>query len=117
MAAPKGNRFASHDKPWTNALQRVLAQLEVKDDTGKVTVRAGDALRQIAEVTVLSALVGNKDAIKEIADRLDGRPTDNVNVNHSRDPGAMSTNELAAEIIRRRASEAGSSSEIPPSVH
>lgn len=102
MAAPKGNKFASHEKPWTDALRRVLAQLEVKDEAGKVQVKAGEALRQIAEVTVLAAIGGDKDARKEISDRLDGRPSEFVNVNHSRDPREMSTDELAAEILQER---------------
>lgn len=68
MAAPKGNKFASHDKPWTDALRRVLAQYEDGD------VKRGNALRKIAEVTIQQALAGDKDARKEIAERLDGKP-------------------------------------------
>ena len=117
MAAPKGNRFASHEKPWTNALQRVLAQLEVKDATGKVQVKAGEALRQIAEVTVMRALNGDKDARKEIADRMDGKPTEFLNVNHGRDPAEMSTDELAAEILRERANKEGGGEEQPAILH
>ena len=98
-------------------MQRVLAQLEVKDNNGKVIVKPGEALRQIAEVTVLAAIGGNKDAIKEIAERMDGKPTDNVNVNHSRNPGEMSTDELAAEILRRRVGEQVSSPPVATSVH
>lgn len=71
MSAPKGNKFAAHDKPWTNALERVLKQLEV-DVRGKK--RAGEALRLIAETTVRQAIAGDKDARREIADRLDGKP-------------------------------------------
>lgn len=117
MAAPKGNKFGSHDKPWTNALQRVLAQLEVKDADGKVTIKAGEALRQIAETTVLQAIAGDKDARKEVADRMDGRPTEFVNVNHSRNPGEMTTDELAAEILRERANSQSPSEAIPSVVH
>ncbi len=105
MAFPKGNKFASHDKPWTNALQRVLAQLEVKDANGKVIAKAGEALRAIAERTVELAIMGDKDARKEISDRLDGKPSEFVNVNTTRDPSMMSTDELAAEIARERAAE------------
>lgn len=117
MAFPKGNKFASHDKPWTNALQRVLAQFETPDEKGKAGIKAGEALRLIAEATVMQALAGDKDARKEISDRLDGKPSEFVNVNHSRDPGAMTTDELATEILRGRAAESGSSSESPTSVH
>jgi hypothetical protein len=117
MAAPKGNKFASHDKPWTNALQRVLTQLEVKDADGKVVAKAGEALRLIAEVTVQRAIAGDKDARKEIADRMDGKPSEFLNVNHSRDPAEMSTDELAAEILRERANQPGPSQEQPSKLH
>lgn len=115
MGAPKGNKFAAHDKPWTNALQRVLAQLEVKDETGKVKIKAGEALRFIAETTVLQALAGDKDARKEVADRMDGKPSEYVNVNHTQDPQEMTTDEirqrLAAIDRERRALEADAGAE------
>lgn len=116
MAAPKGNKFASHDKPWTNALQRVLAQLEVPGPEGK-GIKAGEALRAIAEATVLQAIAGDKDARKEIADRMDGKPSEFVNVNHSRNPGEMSTDELAAEILRERADSPSPVKEVPTKLH
>jgi len=117
MAAPKGNKFGSHDKPWTNALQRVLKQLELKDKEGKVSVAAGEALRAIAEQTVMLAIHGDKDARKEIADRLDGKPSEFVDVNLHRDPSQMTTDELAAEIVRERAAESRQREEQPSSVH
>ena len=102
MAAPKGNKFASHEKPWTNALQRVLAQLEIKDEDGQVQVAAGEALRQIAEITVMRALSGDKDARKEIADRMDGKPTEFVNVNHYQDATALSEDEILEQLASIR---------------
>lgn len=117
MGAPKGNKFASHDKPWTNALQRVLAQLEVKDADGKIIAKAGEALRLIAEETVRRAMAGDKDARQEIANRMDGKPTEFLDVNHRRDPAMMSTDELAAEIARERASESSKREAESPSVH
>ncbi len=119
MPFPKGNRFASHDKPWTNALQRVLAQLEIKNADGKVIAKAGEALRLIAEETVMRAAAGDKDARKEIADRLDGKPTEFLNVNHSADPGNLSDEELA-DIARgsgERAAEATASAPKPSELH
>lgn len=68
--APLGNRYSAHDKPWTNALQRALARYE--DPTEKI--KAAQALNRIADKTVKAALEGDKDARKEIAERLDGRP-------------------------------------------
>lgn len=119
MAAPKGNRFGSHDKPWTNALQRVLKQLEVKNADGQVIAKVGEALRLIAEETVTRAIAGDKDARKEIADRLDGKPTEFLNVNHTADPGNLSDDELAniASASRDRTAEAQESAPKPSELH
>lgn len=119
MGAPKGNRFGAHDKPWTNALQRVLAQLEVKDADGKVVAKAGEALRLIAETTVERACAGDKDARKEIADRLDGKPTEFLNVNHSTDPTNISDEQLAniATGSGNRTVEAQGSAPEPSQLH
>lgn len=54
-------------KPWTKTLERALAQYEKGD------VKAGEALRRIADRVVEGALAGDKDSVKEIAERLDGK--------------------------------------------
>ena len=66
--APKGNRNAKKAKDWENALRRILAQYTSE------TVPQGQALSAIAEVCVMQALAGDKDARNEIANRLDGKP-------------------------------------------
>lgn len=47
-----------------------MAQYENKE----AKIRKGQALRKVAEVVVQKALMGDKDAVKEIGDRLDGKP-------------------------------------------
>jgi hypothetical protein len=74
MAAPKGNRNAKKGKAWEMALRRALGTYEDK----QAGIAPGQALRKIAEVVVVQALSGNKDAITEIANRLDGKPTEHV---------------------------------------
>ena len=66
--APIGNKNGSRDKPWTNALERALAQYEETD------CRLGQAIRRIADGVVRRALDGDPIACKEIAERLDGKP-------------------------------------------
>lgn len=70
--APKGNRNAAKGKAWANALQRALAQYESDG------VVRGEALRAIADKCIEQALEGDKDARKEIGDRLDGRPAQTI---------------------------------------
>lgn len=59
--APVGNTNATKAKPWRDALDRALAQ----DD--------GKKLRAAAEKLLSCAADGEAWAIKEIADRLDGK--------------------------------------------
>lgn len=69
MAAPAGNQNARKAKDWENALRRVLTQYE----NPEAKIGRGEALAKIAEVCVLQAIAGDKDARTEIANRLDGK--------------------------------------------
>ena len=68
MAAPRGNKNAAKGKRWEGALTKALARYS--DDA----VKAGQALDSIALVVVKQALEGDREAIAEIANRLDGKP-------------------------------------------
>ncbi len=68
MAAPIGNRNAAKAKRWETALTKALARYS--DDR----VKAGEALDKIAEVVVRQAIKGDRDSIVEIANRIDGKP-------------------------------------------
>lgn len=61
-----GNKNASHDKPWSNALRRALLEGN------------GKKLRAVADQLVAKAESGDVQAIKEIGDRLDGRPAQTI---------------------------------------
>ena len=61
MAAPKGNRNAAHDKPWANHLLRAAKQ-------------DPDRMRRIADKLLDMAAEGDVAAIREMVDRLDGKP-------------------------------------------
>ena len=65
MGAPIGNVNALKNKPWGDALRRCLARREQE---------GGKALNAIAEVLTEKALEGDLAAIKELGDRLDGKP-------------------------------------------
>ena len=93
MAAPKGNRFAAHDKPWTRALERHFAQNP-------------DKLAKLAAVTADFALAGDPAARKEIADRLDGKPVQPVEMSGSietREAAEMTDAELESIAARSSA--------------
>ena len=69
-ANPSGRRKS---KPFLEALNRAL---EAKAEDGRAK------LEHVAEAMVKAALDGEVPALKEIADRLDGKPTQEMEVTH-----------------------------------
>lgn len=61
MAAPIGNKNASKNRPWAEAINRAL----LAED--------GKKLRAVAEKLIVQALEGDVQALKEIGDRIDGK--------------------------------------------
>lgn len=62
MAAPHGNKNATKNKPWSEAINRAL----MAED--------GKKLRALAEKLIEKALEGDVPALKEVGDRLEGKP-------------------------------------------
>lgn len=71
--APLGNKNAVHARPWTDALRK-----ELIDPDGK-------RLRAIAARVCKMAEDGDIQAIREISDRLDGKPVQAIVAEHSGD--------------------------------
>lgn len=59
--APEGNKNATKNRPWAEAVHRAL----LAED--------GKKLRQIADKLIDKALEGDVSALKEIGDRVDGK--------------------------------------------
>jgi hypothetical protein len=85
MAFTKGNQLGAKSRLFDGALKRAIAQ----DD--------GQRLRQAAEKLLDLAAGGEAWAIKELADRLDGKSQQNVSVER-KDVRDLSLAELAAEM-------------------
>ena len=67
MGAPLGNRNgAKENRLWGDALKRAVAQND------------GEKLRTIADKLIALASDGDVHAIKELGDRLDGRPRQQI---------------------------------------
>lgn len=65
MAAPVGNRNAAKAKVWSSAIERALER------------RASErmpAINELAEKLIEMGLLGDLPALKEIGDRLEGKP-------------------------------------------
>lgn len=91
-ANPSGRRKGT---PFTDALHLSISELEKKGDP-----KSRRKLRVIAEALVEKAMTGDIQAIKEVADRLDGKPVQQQIL--SGDPDAplhtVSTSPLPAEV-------------------
>jgi len=77
MAAPKGNTNGAKAKQWSAAIERALD----KRIPGKTRV---EALDDLAEKLLRQCEEGDLAALKELGDRLDGKPSqqiDHGNVN------------------------------------
>lgn len=116
MPAPRGNQNAAKGKRWQKALEKALARFS-KDGTVE------DGLAQIATCVVELAAAGDKDAWREIGDRIDGKPQVSVELRDNREPRDWTDAELDA-IIASYAGRGGSdqvgahaSTPEPDSVH
>lgn len=96
--AQKGNKNAAKNKNWEAALRRVLATFELKNEAGETTVARGEALRKIAEQCVMQAIAGDKDARAEIANRLDGKPKEHVQIDQTIDVRTGSADSLESRL-------------------
>jgi hypothetical protein len=70
--APLGNQNAAKGKKWKAAVDRALGE--------KSRVLGKEALDECARVLIEQALAGEQWAIKELGDRLDGKPTQQTEV-------------------------------------
>lgn len=90
MAGVKGRSGTNkgQDRPFRDALRRAV--MEAEGDEKK--------LHKIARALVTQATSGDVSAIREIADRLDGKPRQetDLTINDNRDPSTLSDAELAA---------------------
>ena len=64
--APEGNKNNTKNRPWSDAIRRAL----LAED--------GKKLRQIADKIVELAAAGDVQAIKELGDRVEDKPTQPV---------------------------------------
>lgn len=75
--APQGNHNAAKGKLYNDALRRALAR------AGK-TVDGG--LNKVCDQLVTAALAGEQWAIKEVADRIDGKAAQSMDVTLTKNP-------------------------------
>ena len=102
MARPLGSQ--NKDKPFREALRMELAA-------------AGDSLkelRQIARAHSDMAKGGDMAAIKELADRLDGKPAQEATITHLHDVAELTDRQIAERIAELRGTEPSDGDTAPP---
>ena len=111
MAGVKGRSGTNkgHDRPFRDALRRAV--MEVDGDEKK--------LFRLARQLVNQGVAGDVSAIREIADRLDGKPRQetDVNLNDNRDPSRIPDAELASIIAGSGGADAVEPAEDTGVVH
>ncbi len=88
MAAPHGNQNAAKAKEWEQSLKRAMAR-KADGDYRKT-------LDDIATVVVNAALAGEQPAWREVAERMDGKAAQSIDVGSDPDKPL-----LLQEIVRR----------------
>lgn len=90
MAAPKNPVGPKSDKIWRDAVMRAVRRIHEDGDA--------QALERLADTLVAKGLEGDTPALKEIGDRLDGKPSQEstVTLTHKHDATDWTRDELVA---------------------
>ena len=72
MGAPVGNQNASNVKVWSDAIRRAMARAEHDPVVGHRTLNA------LADRLLEKAAEGDMAALKELGDRLEGKPAQTI---------------------------------------
>lgn len=92
MGAPVGNLNASKSKRWYEALDRAIKQDE------------GQRLRMAAEKLLDLAASGESWAVRELGDRLDGKPTQQTELSGPNGGAIETVSKIVREIADPKAS-------------
>lgn len=95
MAAPKGNQNAAKAKQWSAAIERALDKRALR----KGHKSRAEALDELAEQLLIQCEDGSLMAIKELADRLDGKPAQAVALSGDED-NPLAFTEIVRKVIK-----------------
>lgn len=89
--APVGNQNGKRGKAWADAVRRAIREkYEGEDYEAK--------LAQLAKKLIEAADAGDMSALKEVGDRLDGKPSQSIDVGS--DPDRPLVQKIVREIVR-----------------
>ena len=85
--APAGNKNATKNRPWADAINRAL----LAED--------GKKLRELAERLIERAIEGDIPALKEIGDRVDGKAAQQVQLSGDPD-NPIRLEKIVREVVK-----------------
>ena len=94
MGAPEGNQNAKNGKLWRQAIQRALEKRAA--DNGR---HKNAELDELAEKLLCACHDGDLSALKELGDRLEGKPAQAIVGDDEYDPFRM-VQKVVREIVR-----------------
>lgn len=95
MAAPKGNQNAAKAKQWSAAIERALDKRALNRG-GKTRA---EALDELAESFLKACDDGNLVALKELADRLDGKAAQSMSISGDEE-NPLAFTEIVRKIVK-----------------
>lgn len=78
MSAAPGNQYAARGRVWRDAINRALANRSRVDQVNAIDVLAEKLLAKCDE--------GDMQALKELGDRIEGKPTQPISGDDEKDP-------------------------------
>jgi len=94
--APKGSKNAFKGNEWSKSLKRAMARYAASEGEDQVSWRKG--LDKAADKVVAAACEGQKDAWQEIANRIEGKPRQGVDLDANVDVNAKIT-KIVNELV------------------
>jgi len=91
-----GNKNTFKGNEWSKSLKRAMARLAAADGEDRVSWRRG--LDKAADKVVAAACEGQKDAWQEIANRIEGKPRQGVDLDANVDVNAR-IEKIVNEIV------------------
>lgn len=91
MAAPLGNQNAAKGKLWANAIKRAIARKAAGD--------LNSGLDSLADKLVTACEMGDQWAIKELGDRIDGKPHQSVGVAGDEEGGPVKIEQIVIRAV------------------
>jgi hypothetical protein len=91
MAAPIGNQFAKRAKIWEQAIKRAIAR--------RANGVIDHGLDELADKLIALVAEGDLPALKELGDRLDGKPAQSVALDGDGQGGAIKFDVVAFRAV------------------